>query len=202
MRGGDFCAIDHKRTNTKQRSTSETQPRQKQTQRSTHTSIRFKHTRNTRQETDIRCLINAFSFSLSRGLLLQLFSCQQSMAATILCVGCGQAPTEPFRRLHEWWSARFLVLKNASGFEKYTNHVLCGTCQLRIFKLGRRSYDKDPGWDPRDSTRHAIDGKWTDGLDQDFHRILSQEEQVLRERYGCQLAVSQWIVHEPFTRQA
>ena len=119
------------------------------------------------------------------------------MAATIHCVGCGQAPTKPFKSVHEWWSARFLVLKNAYGFEKYTNHVLCGTCQHTNFKHSRRSYDQDPGWDQRDSRKHAIVGKWSDGLDQGFHRVLSEEEQVLRELYDCQLEVSKWIVHEP-----
>ncbi len=119
------------------------------------------------------------------------------MAATIHCVGCRQAPSQPFRSLHRWWSARYLVLKNTDGFEKYTQHVLCGTCQHTIFKHSRRSYDQDPGWDQRDSKKHAILGKWSKRLDQDFYRVLSREEHDLRETYDCQLEVSSWIVHAP-----
>ena len=120
------------------------------------------------------------------------------MAATIRCVGCGQAPTNPFKSLHDWWSARFLVLKNSSGFEQYTKHVLCGNCQYMNFKHSRRSYDNDPVWDERESRAHAIGGKWTDSLDQEFHRVLSEEERDLCELYACILEVSGWVVHEPY----
>ena len=117
------------------------------------------------------------------------------MAATILCVGCGQAPTKPFKSVRRWWSARLLVLKNAYGFQQYTNHVLCGTCQQTNLRHSRRSYDMDEGWDERDSRRKAIDEKRTDCLGQLFFGVLSEEERVLLQ--DCQLAVSDWIVYPP-----
>ena len=119
------------------------------------------------------------------------------MAATILCVGCGQTPTMPFKSVNERWSARLLVLKNAYGFQQYTNHVLCGTCQQTNLRHSRRSYDIDEGWDERDSRRKAIDEKRTDGLDQLFFRVLSEEEHVFQKRHDCQLEVSDWIVYPP-----
>ena len=95
------------------------------------------------------------------------------------------------------WSARFLVLKNADGFEKYTKHVLCGNCQLTNYRQGRKSYERDPCWDERSSRKHAIDEKWSDGLDADFYSMLSEEEHALREHHHCKLEVSEWIIHEP-----
>ena len=119
------------------------------------------------------------------------------MAATILCVLCGQPPQAPFTRLYKMWYASFLVLKNTDNWQKFTDHMMCGSCQLNIFRDGRKSYDCDPGWDERESKKYATTRKWSEGLDETFLRKLSESERDLRDNHGWWLEVSDYVFYPP-----